>query len=381
MCWFTLSGIVGSYRQSLGLSIFRRGKDSWLGGLILNTLLSKVTLRRFDRNTWRCLFPTKQSNTLLSVCLRVASTVPTMMRHGLHNPRLSSTTLIPRNKFTLSHKLLSTHLQRSSIAAPKASPSFTVRPMKQRHDLLFSEGPSPPMFTPNNGGSSGSGDVSDREWQIRTGRAIYILQKTLPDFFDVGLVSNIDPTKTPALIDSRELSSPEVENIYSPKVRLTYTPPVALPSPFPRTLGLEGLPLYLASSVFIRHTMRTLYSDLRVELRRVIVQGSPSSHSESAVAGTHLNHQREKSVFIGLDVHGTTRVSGGVGKWQIDSTYSFSPLSGLIQTHTINSIHPAPHQAAYDALRASLSSVFGFGGPGPSDIRPGEVQAVDSEKG
>ncbi|KAG2142938.1 hypothetical protein DEU56DRAFT_250634 [Suillus clintonianus] len=236
------------------------------------------------------------------------------------------------------------------------------------------------MFTPNKGGSGGSEDISDREWQIRTGRAIYILQKTLPDFFDVGLVSSIDPTQTPALIDSRESLSPEVENIYSPKVRLTYTPPIALPSPFPRTLGLEGLPLYLASSVFIRHTMRTLYSDLRVELRKVTVQGSLSSHSEGAAAGTHSNHQRDKSLFIGLNVYGTTRVSGGAGQWQIDSTYSFSPISGLIQTHTIDSIHPAPHLAAYDALRASLSSVFGFGGPGPGDIRPGEVRAVDGDK-
>ncbi|KAG1830431.1 hypothetical protein EV424DRAFT_1315438 [Suillus variegatus] len=235
------------------------------------------------------------------------------------------------------------------------------------------------MFTPNKGGSGGSEDISDREWQIRTGRAIYILQQTLPDFFDVGLVSSIDPTKTPALIDSKESDLLEVQNIYSPKVRLMYTPPVALPSPFPRTLGLEGLPLYLASSVFIRHTMKTLYSDLRVELHKVAVQGSP--HLEGAAAGTHSNHQRDKSLFIGLDVYGTTRVSGGVGRWQIDSTYSFSPISGLIQTHTIDSIHPAPHQAAYDALRVSLSSVFGFGGPGPGDIRPGEVRAVNSDKG
>jgi len=234
------------------------------------------------------------------------------------------------------------------------------------------------MFTPNKGDPSSSEELSDREWHIRTGRAIYILQKTLPDFFDTGLVSSIDPTKTPALIDSGELHTPEVESIYSPKVRLTYTPPVPLPSPFPRTLGLEGLPLYLASSVFIRHTMKTLYSDLRVELRRMTVQGS--SPSEGTTGGTHSNHQREKSVFIGLDVYGTTRVSGGVGQWQIDSTYTFSPISGLIQTHNVNSIHPAPHQAAYDALRTSLSSVFGFGGPGPDDVRPGEVRAVGSNK-
>ncbi|OJA07813.1 hypothetical protein AZE42_03406 [Rhizopogon vesiculosus] len=233
------------------------------------------------------------------------------------------------------------------------------------------------MFTPNKGDPSSSEEISDREWQIRTGRAIYILQKTLPDFFDIGLVSSVNPTKTPTLIGSRELDTPEVESIYSPKVRLTYTPPVALPSPFPRTLGLEGLPLYLASSVFIRHTMKTLYSDLRVELRKMTVHGSSSSSSENTTEATHSNHQREKSVLISLNVYGMARVSGGVGQWQIDSTYTFSPISGLIQTQTINSIHPAPHQATYDVLRASLSSMFGFGGPGSGDVRPGEVRAVD----
>jgi hypothetical protein len=67
--------------------------------------------------------------------------------------------------------------------------------------------------------------------------------------------------------------------------------------------------------------MRTLYSDLRVELRKVAVQGSSPAHLEGAAAGTHSNHQRDKSLFIGLDVYGTTRVSGGVGQWQMSGPY------------------------------------------------------------
>jgi len=109
--------------------------------------------------------------------------------------------------------------------------------------------------------------------------------------------------------------------------------------------------LYMASSVFIRHTMKTLYSDLRVEMRKVAV---------------HAPQRREKTLFVGLSVYGNTRVSGGLGEWEIDSTYGFSPVSGLINLHTIDSIQPAPHQAAYDALR----EVFGMGG----DMRPGQVR-------
>ncbi|KAF9218594.1 hypothetical protein BS17DRAFT_798514 [Gyrodon lividus] len=233
------------------------------------------------------------------------------------------------------------------------------------------------MLTPNDHEPSGSEGISDQEWEIRTGRAIYILQQTLPDFFQVGLISNVDPTKGPDIVNVSPSENGDVESIYSPKISLTYTPPVALPSPLPSTLSLEGLPLYLASSVFIRHTMKTLYSDLRVELRKFVVQSSSTSAQISPAAVTHTYNKREKSLFIGLSVYGTTRVSGGLGEWQIDSTYSFSPVSGLINVHTINSIHPTPHQAAYDALRASLNSVFGMGGV--SDIRPGEVRAVPAD--
>ncbi len=54
----------------------------------------------------------------------------------------------------------------------------------------------------------------------------------------------------------------------------------------------------------------------------------------------------------------------------------FSPLSGLILTHVINSIHPAPHQAVYDSLRTSLGKVFGWedgvptGLPRPVNVHP-----------
>lgn len=126
--------------------------------------------------------------------------------------------------------------------------------------------------------------------------------------------------------------------------------------------------------------MKTLYSDLRVEMRKLVVQTPPST-----VPQTGASRRRDKSFFVGLTVYGTTRVSGGLGEWQMwvsrfsddtslmgcrDSTYGFSPVTGLINLHTIDSIQPAPHQAAYDALRASLSHVFGIGG----DMRPGEVR-------
>ncbi|EGN97122.1 hypothetical protein SERLA73DRAFT_57671 [Serpula lacrymans var. lacrymans S7.3] len=231
------------------------------------------------------------------------------------------------------------------------------------------------MFSPSEPEPSEQDDISDQEWEIRTGRAIYILQQTLPKFFHLGLVAHIDPSKAPVIAEAS--GKGDVESIYSAKVRLLYTPPVPLPSPFPRTLHIEGLPLYMASSVFIRHTMKTLYSDLHVTLRKMTVQSAASSQakSEEPYAKREKNfHRREKSLFVSLCVTGTTRVSGGRGQWEIDSTYGFSPISGLIHTHTINSIQPAPHQAVYDTLRSSLMSVFGISGGEPGTIRPEEVR-------
>ncbi|KAF8329644.1 hypothetical protein F5887DRAFT_114497 [Amanita rubescens] len=85
---------------------------------------------------------------------------------------------------------------------------------------------------------------------------------------------------------------------------------------------------------------------------------------------------REKSVLISLKVVGTARVSVQANRWDVSSTYTFSPLSGLILMHVINSIHPAPHQAVYDSLRTNLGKVFGWedgaptGLPRPVNVHP-----------
>ncbi|KAJ7471296.1 hypothetical protein B0H11DRAFT_2041151 [Mycena galericulata] len=217
-------------------------------------------------------------------------------------------------------------------------------------------------------------DISDQEWEIRTGRAIYVLQQTLPDFFSTGLVSSIDrATGSPRQAISNYLpvananpldyhtSGEDVDSIYSPNVRLAYTPPVALPAPFPKTLHIEGLPMYLASSVFVRHTLNALYADLKVVLNKVTVDTPPPSpvgDVDPQPTAKARRKSREKSLFVGLTASGIARVSGAAGEWEVNSTYTFSPLTGLIHVHTVNSIHPAPHQAVYDSLRASLGNVF-----------------------
>lgn len=56
-----------------------------------------------------------------------------------------------------------------------------------------------------------------------------------------------------------------------------------------------------------------------------------------------------------IGVSGLARVSGAKSEWEVDCTYSFSPITGLVLIHAINSIHPAPHESVYEAFR------LGFG--------------------
>ncbi|KAG7440521.1 uncharacterized protein BT62DRAFT_937921 [Guyanagaster necrorhizus] len=208
--------------------------------------------------------------------------------------------------------------------------------------------------------------MSDHEWDLRTGRAIDIIHQTLPDFFKTGLVTSIDEA-TGQLNSSSVLLG--MQHIYSPKIRLSYTPPVQLPSPFPQTLHIEGLPLYLASSAFVRHTLSALYSDLQLTLQKFSVDGSRASLSD-AEPSSQVEKSRDKRLTVLFRVNGIARVSGSEGVWDVHSTYTFSPLSGLIHIHSINSIEPSPHLAVYDTLRSNLGGMFGWGGKaGPAACR------------
>jgi len=226
--------------------------------------------------------------------------------------------------------------------------------------------------------------ISDAEWEVRTGRAISVLTETLPQFFSTGLVLSIDKSKLPDIVDASRYHAlngtgvrnvvegvgslvtgmarsesvegfeadgletrGDVEPIYSSKIQLVYTP-----KGFERTLHIQGAPLYVTSSGFVRHTLNALYSDLRVDLLSVRTMPPPPPSSSLS---NQLGRRRDRSLSMRIGVSGLARVSGTKSEWEVDCTYGFSPVTGLILVHTVNSIHPAPHESVYEAFR------LGFG--------------------
>jgi len=200
--------------------------------------------------------------------------------------------------------------------------------------------------TPKHNPPTPSGTVSDSEWELRTGRAIFLIQETLPLFFTTGLVTSVNrstgaprlpssstspfyiPPIPTSFLEFDPLNDDEAsgdENVYSPTIHLSYTPPVQLPVPFPKTFHVEGLSLYLASSSFIRHTMNALYSDLAISLDRVsVLTNPPLSEGTPPKLQDTRRVSRDKSLRVRQLVTGVARVSGTAGEWEV--CVSFLPF-------------------------------------------------------
>ncbi|KAH9006636.1 hypothetical protein EDB86DRAFT_3036247 [Lactarius hatsudake] len=201
--------------------------------------------------------------------------------------------------------------------------------------------------------------ISDHEWVLRTGRIIDTLLTTLPNFFINGITSRIiDP---PSLFPLGSLTGMNVNAdridtnqdqeipIYSPSICLEYAHPTALLAPLPQNFYVKGLPLYLASAMFVQHTLNAIYTDLGIELCMIKRPSPPHMSLQS--------HPRELRVSIGLVVSGQARLTGQPAEWRVHSTYSFEPIQALISHHRIDSILPEPQNGiSLDLLRRALDA-------------------------
>ena len=83
-----------------------------------------------------------------------------------------------------------------------------------------------------------------------------------------------------------------------------------------------------------------------------------------------------------IGVSGLARVSGAKSEWEVDYTYSFSPITGLVLIHTINSIHPAPHESVYEAFRLGFGRLgLGFNPQPRTDVQETICKGSTPRKG
>ncbi|KAA1477851.1 hypothetical protein DENSPDRAFT_829287 [Dentipellis sp. KUC8613] len=252
--------------------------------------------------------------------------------------------------------------------------------------------PSPAPQQQHSTDSRTQPSISDHEWNLRFGRAVDTLTTTLPHFFTAGLVTH--PVSSPAIPDDGGIGTDlardripapakgkqkasgdaggdgadgdgdeELESIYAPRIRLSYTPPTALPAPLPRTLTVEGLPLYLASALFIRHTLNALYTDLTLTILSLSVLPASSSPLTSPHLPASAPPARDKALHVRFAVAGRSRVAGARAEWDVAAAYVFAPRDARVCAHVIASVHPAPHAQVWDLMRAALARLRGESGP------------------
>ncbi|KAG8766102.1 hypothetical protein FRC12_007089 [Ceratobasidium sp. 428] len=231
--------------------------------------------------------------------------------------------------------------------------SSRVDPFQRPIDFISNSPKRNKLSQPDHGEEGSPYPVDDAEWELRVGRAISILSRTLPEFFKNGLTTRFDHDS--GMFALVEAVHPPPDLIYARNIRLRYAPPERLPAPFPETLQIEGLPLYFASAAIVRTSLNTLYHDMHLALKSVEVSS--------------LGY-RERKFQVGFIVTGSSRVGESKAEWDISSTYKFSQKTGLINQHDVDSIHPAPHSAVYDALQTSLQKLGLLSPPRPAEPVP-----------
>ncbi|TXT10941.1 hypothetical protein VHUM_01692 [Vanrija humicola] len=163
---------------------------------------------------------------------------------------------------------------------------------------------------------------------MRVARGMLHLRETLPLLFDPG---------------ARDLFPPEV---YSKNVTLK------LPAPLPfKVSSLHG---YNMAFTIARNGMQALHTDLNASLERMSV----SPLAPSAARTPHPAPARQRQIRILLTLHGRPRLPPhNEATWHTSSLYEFSPYSGLIAHHEVETIRPLPGEGVTEWLRQSL---FGF---------------------
>ncbi|WVR03907.1 hypothetical protein IAU60_000906 [Kwoniella sp. DSM 27419] len=180
-------------------------------------------------------------------------------------------------------------------------------------------------------------EVDDREWDMRVARAMLHLRETLPQFLS-------------SEVTSSEMFPPD---IYSKNVVLK------LPAPLP--LKISSLSGYSMACSLAKSGMQALHTDLRTDLERLTFSPSPSDAARTDNASALMLSRkpvpahRNKQIRVLVSVWGTPRLPPHhEAKWHTSSLYTFSPYSGLIASHEVETIRPLPGEGVAEWLMSRL---------------------------
>ncbi|WVQ78740.1 hypothetical protein IAT38_000827 [Cryptococcus sp. DSM 104549] len=180
-------------------------------------------------------------------------------------------------------------------------------------------------------------EVDDREWELRVARGMLHLRETLPQFF------NHDMT-------SADMLPPD---IFSRHVVLK------LPAPLP--LKVSSLSAYSVAFSLTRSGMQALHTNLRSEMERMTFSPTPSDAAKDNPKASLILSQkkfpahRQKQIRVLVSVWGTLRLPPHhETKWHTSSLYTFSPVSGLIESHEVETIRPLPGEGVGEWLMSHL---------------------------
>ncbi|ODN76787.1 hypothetical protein L202_05388 [Cryptococcus amylolentus CBS 6039] len=180
-------------------------------------------------------------------------------------------------------------------------------------------------------------EVDDREWDIRVARAMMHLQETLPQFFNPEMTAS---------------------NMLPPEV---YSQHMVLKLPAPLPLKISSLTGYSMAFSLTRNGMQALHTDLRSDLERMTFSPAPRDLAKDDKRAALLMAQkgvpshRLKQIRVLLSVYGTLRLPPhSEARWHTSSLYTFSPTSGLIVSHEVETIRPLPGEGVAEWLMSRL---------------------------
>ncbi|RSH94573.1 hypothetical protein EHS25_004377 [Saitozyma podzolica] len=129
-----------------------------------------------------------------------------------------------------------------------------------------------------------------------------------------------------------------------------------LPAPFP--IKVSSLAAYSMAFSIARNGMSALHTDLSASLERMTFSPQPNlpdNRADMLLSRKSVPQHRRKQIRVLVSVSGIPRLPPHKeATWQTSSLYTFSPYSGLIISHEVETIRPLPGEGVAEWVMSRL---------------------------